>query len=275
MSQADDTIGGILVLTTDLPYFPGKMGVDYFNLRHLARHHRVGVVAPCYENFPTESVANLESFLSGSYFWPRKAGQVTTMLSEEPRGLLRSWVWRVPGRVRAWLHRRMLGLSGSPAFAFEKLCILSNCAPQLLRAIHDRNWQALVLIQTNIEPWMDYLPPMGGKVVYFHDVRSDYLGRTLEVPKRGMNDDVRAIRQQEQDVVERADVVGFVSTLDQERASRLFHMHAKSGVAAISIDTSYYVPAPPEWEVDPRRVVLFTGHLAHPPNVDAVLYFLR
>ncbi len=52
-------------------------------------------------------------------------------------------------------------------------------------------------------------------------------------------------------------------------------MRAKSGVASISIDTQYYVPAAADWKADPRPIVLFTGHLAHPPNVDAVLYFLR
>ena len=100
----------VLVLTTDLPYFPGKMGVDYFNLRHLAQHYRVGVVAPCYDYFPKEGVVNLEAFLSGSYFWPRPAVQVVAMLAEEPRARLRSWVARLPSRIRLWMFRRLLAL---------------------------------------------------------------------------------------------------------------------------------------------------------------------
>jgi glycosyltransferase involved in cell wall biosynthesis len=268
---------GALVLTTDLPYFPGKMGVDYFNLRHLAQHYRVGVVAPCYDSFPEQGVANLESFLSGSYFWPRPPEPVVTMLPEEPRAQLRGWVHRVPGRVRHWLYRRLLKLDGQPADTLEKLCILSNCAPQLLHAINGGHWQAVVLIQTNIEPWLDYLPPMGGKVVYFHDVRADYFNRAINTPGRQPVSpaEVAAVHQQEQSVVERADVVGFVSALDEQRATRLFRMRAETGVAAISVDTEYYTPAAPGWKRDNRRIVLFTGHLAHPPNVDAVLYFLK
>lgn len=276
MSDLNEQAGGVLVLTTDLPYFPGKMGVDYFNLRHLAQHYRVGVVAPCYDSFPKEGVSNLESFLSGSYFWPRQPEAVTVMLPEEPRGKLRSWVWKVPGRARQWLYRRMIGVAKRPADALEKLCVLSNCAPQLLSAISGANWRAMVLIQTNIEPWFDYLPPMGGKVVYFHDVRSDYFSRSIATPGRNpvTASEVAAIHRQEQSVVEKADVVGFVSALDQDRAGRLFQMRAKSGVAAISVDTDYYTPATPEQKTDSRKIVLFTGHLAHPPNVDAVLYFL-
>lgn len=267
----------VLVLTTDLPYFPGKMGVDYFNLRHLAQHYHVGVVAPCYDYFPKEGVANLEAFLSGSYFWPRPAVQVDAMLAEEPRARLRSWVARLPSRIRLWAFRRLLGLGKRPADALEKLAVLSNCAPQLLQAISESHWQAVVLIQTNIEPWLDYLPPMGGKVVYFHDVRADYINRAIASPGQAgiAASEVAAIHRQEQQVTERSDVVGFVSELDHQRAARLFRMRAESGVAAISIDTEYYRSAPPGWVADPRSIVLFTGHLAHPPNVDAVLHFLR
>ena len=276
MSHANEKPGA-LVLTTDLPYFPGKMGVDYFNLRHLAQHYRVGLVAPWYDSFPEQGVANLESFLSGSYFWPRSPEPVVTMLPDEARAKLLRWVHHVPGRIRHWLYRRLLKLNGRPADSFEKLCILSNCAPQLLHAITGGHWQAVVLIQTNIEPWLDYLPPMGGKVVYFHDVRADYLNRAIAIPgcQPVSAAEVAAIHQQEQMVVERADVVGFVSALDEQRATRLFRMRADTGVAAISVDTGYYTPADRGWIRDNRRIVLFTGHLAHPPNVDAVLYFLQ
>ena len=268
---------GVLVLTTDMPYFPGKMGVDYFNLRHLARDYRVGVVAPCYQNFPKEGVANLEAFLTGAYFWPRPAASVVTMLPEEPRAKLRSWIMRLPSKVRLWTFRRLLGLWKRPADALEKLAVLSNCAPQLLRALNDSHWRAVVLIQTNIEPWLDYLPPMGGKVVYFHDVRADYFNRAIASPGRAAiaPTEVAAIHQQEQQVTERADVVGFVSELDHQRATKLFRMCAASGVAAISVDTEYYTSAPADWVADPRPIVLFTGHLGHPPNVDAVLHFLK
>ena len=86
---------------------------------------------------------------------------------------------------------------------------------------------------------------------------------------------MKAIRWQEQQVTERADVVAFVSELDLRRAVRLFQMRATSGVAPIPVDTEYYSPRPIDWVRDPRPIVLFTGHLSHPPNVDAVLYFIQ
>ncbi len=265
-----------LVLTTDLPYFPGKMGVDYFNLRHLSGSYRVGVVAPCYGNYPAEGVANLELFLDGSYFWPRAVPDMHVQLPEEPGAVLRSWVWKIPGRVRSWVFRNRLRLLDKPSDALEKVSILSNCAPQLLFALTQHHWQSIVLIQTGIESWLDYLPPMGGKVVYFHDVRADYYGRALKNPTapHRSSAEISAVHRQEQSAAQRAEVVGFVSELDQERANGLFKMSAESGIAAISVDTSYYTPAPSGWARDERPIVLFTGHLSHPPNVDAVLHFL-
>src|ERR1035438_7684677 len=87
----------ILVITTDLPFFPGKNGNDFFNLRRTAEQHTIGVVAPLHPQFPAEGVANLERFLTGSYFWPRP---VTTPAplppQKDPPGRLRDWLRSLP-----------------------------------------------------------------------------------------------------------------------------------------------------------------------------------
>ncbi|QJR16493.1 glycosyltransferase [Usitatibacter palustris] len=266
----------VLALTTDLPYFPGRNGHDHFNLRHLATHHEVGIVAPCYDWFPKPGVENLEKFLSASFLWPRPASPVTLIANEDIAGELPRFVQRLPATLRRRVLDRLVGVDGRPDDAYEKLAILANCAPQLLAALASGHWDALILVQTNIEPWLDRLPAMGGKLVYFHDVRSDYLGRA--VPVAGMAPisigQVAAIRKQEERVTQRADVVGFVSELDLQRARRMFPMDAVAGVAPIPVDTAYYHPPPPDFQRDPRPIVLFTGHLSHPPNVDAALHFL-
>jgi len=267
----------ILILTTDLPYFPGKMGVDFFNLRHLAHDHQVAVLAPWHDCFPAQGVANLEDFLYKAYFWPHPVDEIPLLVSASFRGELNPWSKRLPRRVRWWALKRLLRIQAQPNDALNKLAILANCAPHLLSALSHGQWHSMVLIQTSIEPWLDYLPASSAKLVYFHDVRSDYLGRVIplpgEIPKAGK--ELKAIRQQEQRVTERADMVGFVSELDCQRAQQMFQMNAEAGVAPIPVDTSYYVPKPLNWERDPRLLVLFTGHLSHPPNVDAVLFFLR
>ncbi len=271
---------GTLVLTTDLPFFPGKMGCDFFNLRHLAESHAVGVVGPLHEIFSPEGVRNLESFLTGSYFWPRPAPEtVLPPLRALPEGRLKPWVRRQSAeRLRHWLLR-LLGLNGQPTDAYVQVATLTNCAPQLLAALAARPWQTLVLIQTNTAPWLDYLPAHLAKLVYFHDVRSDSLRRGAEhEPDRAVAERqmrlIPAVAGQEARVCREADIVGFVSDLDERRAQTAYAPAAATGVAPLPVDTDYFHPAAADWQRDARSIVLFTGHLGHPPNVDAVLYFL-
>lgn len=261
----------VLVLTTDLPFFPGKNGHDFFNLRHLAQTHHVGVVSPCYDSLPKEGVANLEKSIQATYFWPRSVVPSPLLIHESSLGGLPSWFERVPKAWRLLLLRRLLGIPGQPDDSYERLAILANCAPQLIRALNDRPWEAVVLIQTSLTPWLNFLPRLGAKVVYFHDVRSDYLARVHPPIAPGT---VAAVRRQEQIACDAADAIGFVSPLDLKRAQSLLRLPGDTVVAPIPVDTSYFVPRPDGWKKDPRRIVLFTGHLAHPPNVDAVLHFL-
>jgi glycosyltransferase involved in cell wall biosynthesis len=266
----------VLTLTTDLPYFPGRNGIDFFHLRHLAETHKVAVVGPSYPWYPQEGLSNLEAFLDGSYFWPRPARSTPLIRSESGHGKLPVWLRRSPQRLRRWLLEHLLGISGQPEDSYQKLALLSNCAPHLLEALTDRRWSAMVLIQTALEPWLDYLPSLGAKLVYFHDIRSDYLSRLPDgVAGRASDNEIAAIRRQEQRVTEWADVVAFVSELDVERARGMFRMSAEATTAPIPVDTRYFAPRPSGWQLAAQPTVLFTGHLSHPPNVDAVLYFLR
>ena len=269
-----------LVLTADLPFFPGRNGHDFFNLRHLSERHAVGLVGPLHGFFPAESVGNLERFLAGSYFWPRPAPEpALPPLRALPEGRLRPWVRkRSAARLRHWLLR-LLGLHRQPTDAYVQVATLANCAPHLLAALAARPWQTLVLIQTNTAPWLDYLPAHLAKLVYFHDVRSDSLRREAAHEPDGASAQrqlrlIPAVAGQEARVCREADVVGFVSDLDERRARDAYAPAAETGVAPIPVDTDYFHPAPAGWERGTRPVVLFTGHLGHPPNVDAVLFFL-
>ncbi len=279
--EANRATASTLVLTTDLPFFPGKMGCDFFNLRHLAESHAVGVVGPLHDFFSPEGVRNLEAFLAGSYFWPRPVPEAALpALRPVPEGRLRPWVRnRSAARRRHWLLR-LLGLHRQPTDAYVQVATLTNCAPQLLAALAARPWQTLVLIQTSTAPWLDYLPAHLAKFVYFHDVRSDSLRRGAEhEPDRAAAERQRrlipAVAGQEARVCREADIVGFVSGLDERRAQAAYAPAAETGVAPLPVDTDYFHPADPGWRRDGRAIVLFTGHLGHPPNVDAVTFFLE
>ena len=265
----------LLVFTTDLPYFPGKMGIDFFNLRFLATRHEVVVVGPLYDFAPVEGVANLERAVTSVLAWPRPVGGVPLLVHEDASEPLLAWVERLPAILRRYLLHWLLGINKAPSDAFERLAIQSNCAPYLLKALEMGPCQGFIFIQSNLTPCLEYLPGPGARFIYFHDVRSDYLARMQASGGTKLSaKEVAAIRLQEWTACRRADGVGFVSELDHQRAQRLFEPTCTTGVAPIPVDTDYFTPAPASWPGRPEPTVLFTGHLSHPPNVDAVKYFL-
>lgn len=261
-----------LVLTTDLPYFPGKNGHDFFNLRHLAEHHHVGLVAPLYESYPTQGVANLEQTVGATYLWPRPAAPQPLFAQGNREGELAPWLLRLPRWLKLKILRRLLGIEHDPDDAHERLAILANCAPQLLHALAQNHWQTVVLIQTSNRPWLDFLPRLGAKCVYFHDVRSDYLRRAHPPLPHSI---VYKVRQQERKACTQADAVGFVSERDLSLARELLPLPLAAEVAPIPVDGSYFIPPPPGWQKPAGKTVLFTGHLGHPPNVDAIEFLLK
>lgn len=269
-------MSNVLVMTADMPFFPGRNGHDFFNTRYLSKQHKVGVVAPEYPHYSAESVRNLERHIDGAYFWPRAAPTSPLHAQREYDKKMAPWLYFLPAFVRRGLLRHLLDIHRDPPNTLVTLGILANCAPQLLRAFHETQWHAMALIQTSLVPWLKYLPAAGAKLIYFHDVRTDYLRRQ---PKGKMtrlehSTMVSGVMRQESIACCEADRVAFVSQLDQQRAHRLFDIKAESGVAPIPIDTDYYTPAPVSWKRPDHPIVLFTGHLGHPPNVDAVMYFL-
>ena len=262
-------MASFLILTTDLPYFPGKNGHDFFNVRFLAQHHRVGVVAPAYESYPDQGVANLVEAVDATYLWPKPADPVPLLIQDKREGRLSAHLLKLSPSIRKRILLRLIGLQDDPDDAFLRLAVLSNCAPQLLAALEDSHWQGLVIVQTSNRHWLNFLPRFGAKCIYFHDVRADYYQRSIPPLPAS---ELRKVLRQEQQACREADAVGFVSVADQAIAERLFDLPESTEVAPIPVDHSYFTPPPPNWVKPPQKTILFTGHLGHPPNVDAVEY---
>jgi glycosyltransferase involved in cell wall biosynthesis len=150
---------------------------------------------------------------------------------------------------------------------------LNNIAPHLLEAIRTRHWHAVLLSQSSSAIWERYLPGNLAGCLFFHDIRSDYLG--TPGPVSGSARDCRRRKREEQEILKRIDSAAFVSTLDQDRAMQLLHPKCKIGVVPICVDPDYFKFDPPSPGDGRKDVVLFTGHLAHPPNIDAALFLLK
>jgi glycosyltransferase involved in cell wall biosynthesis len=168
------------------------------------------------------------------------------------------------------LWRWLTGLSRNSDDALAWRLVLANLAPKILEALQEERWNTVLLSQSNSAAWLPFLPRSLARCVYFHDIRSDYLQRSTQQPARS---NLRRIRHEERTILQDCDAAVFVSELDRARAEKLLQPPFPTGVAPICLDLDYFAFQPASINAAP--VVLFTGHLSHPPNVDAVVYFLE
>jgi glycosyltransferase involved in cell wall biosynthesis len=265
-----------LFLAQDLPYFPGKNGHDFFNLRYLAQSHRVAVVGPRYEVLPADGVSNLEKTAQASYFWPRNVvqGPVTTEPFAEQ--VLRFPFRILPRPLLEKLWSKAILRSNRPPDTFLYLRVLSNLAPYLIAALREQKPTTIILLQSSTEPWLKFLPGFASKLVYFHDVRSDFEEKRQRLLQTRFNERlIKNLKLQEQELLQGTEGAAFVSERDLEIVKGLYSPRMPLFLAPIPIDTEYFsLPANSEGKTN-QQIVVFTGHLGHPPNVDAVSYFLK
>lgn len=259
----------VLYLTTELPYFPGQGGMMALHVAYLAREQTTGVVGPRYPHQPEDSLQKLRDTLQKSHWWPEHP--VPGALPETPSVPLpgSAWLKRLPRWAKLGLLKRWSGLSAYSDDALAWRQAFVNLAPKFLEALNEERWNVVLLAQSTSAAWFNFLPASLARCLFFHDIRSDYLKRSPSpVPARRL----RGIEFEERGAARQADSLLFVSGLDQERASALFRPMAESAVAPICLNLDYFAYQP-----GPRSepVVLFTGHLSHPPNVDAASHFLR
>ena len=258
-----------LYLTTELPYFPGQGGLMALQLRQIAGQDVVGVVGPRHAHQPEAALDELRRTVSRSYWWPEGPNPgALPALPEIPAERVR-WLRRLPPSLRRGLLRALTGLDRHSDEALAWRVALAQLAPKLLEALGDGHWNTVLLSQSTSAAWLPFLPASLARCLYFHDIRSDYLRRAPRRPARGQ---LRRVLREEQQAARSVETMAVVSELDHQRAEKLLRPAAPTAVAPICVDPDYFAFRPPAPDAPP--VLLFTGHLSHPPNVDAALHLL-
>lgn len=263
----------VLYLTSELPYFPGQGGLMNLLVKHLAATGQIGVVGPRYDHNPADAVADLQRCISAFHVWPEPANPGQLPPAPDFHLRTRHWLLQLPKGLRRDILDRILGLHRHPPESIAWLAVLNNIAPHLIEALRTRRWHAVLLSQSSSAIWEHYLPESLARCIFFHDIRSDYLG--APGPVSGSARDCRRRKREEQEILKRVDSAAFVSALDQARALQLLRPKCKIGVVPICVDSNYFRFEPPSSGDGRKDVVLFTGHLAHPPNIDAALFLLK
>ncbi|HEY4301542.1 MAG TPA: glycosyltransferase [Candidatus Didemnitutus sp.] len=259
-----------LFITTELPYFPGQGGLMGLHMQYLAHQGMLGIVGPRYARYPEEPVRQLRRAVPRSYWWPESAAPGDLPALAALRAGKSGWLRFLPVTVRRELLQLLAGLSSRSNEALAWRIALAQIAPKVLEALAAERWNAVLLSQSNSAAWFRFLPRSLARCLYLHDIRSDYLARAPSRPPHRWR---RKIRQEEQLAVREVQSLAVISELDRARAIRLLAPRCPIAVVPVCVDPDYFAFEPPPESAAP--CVLFTGHLSHPPNIDAIVHFLE
>lgn len=261
----------VLILNGDLPVFPGQIGNEYLHTTRLARLvERVGLVSLLHTREQDEKKRGLVDAGVNLYLW--RGPHVDTPPRE--RGLDKPRLLR---RLAEGMYNAARNWRGHPADTLVQDLQFRNISGPLVEALSEGPWGALVVVQSNCARWLDYVPRPPLSVLVMHDVRALVYERRAAtagslIERLACRRQARRYRRFEGTYCRRFDVVVTVSPAD-EAWVRTNYRPRRLITVPLPVDRSYFAPMRGIRE-RPERIV-FTGMMAHPPNVDAAGFFAR
>ena len=259
----------LLILNGDLPIFPGRAGHEYLHTTRLARlAQRVGLVSLVHTREMDDKKQALVDAGVSLYLWQSP----NLRLASSPAPPARR---RVLHRAAEALYNSARNWRRHPNDTLIQDLQFRNISGPLVEALSDERWQALVVVQSNCARWLDYLPRPPVSVLVIHDVRALVYERQAAAAeslrdRRAYRREARRYRRFEREYCRRYDLVITVSPADEVWV-RTHYRPRRLVTVPIPVDGSYFAPMPGIRE-QPARI-LFTGMMAHPPNVDAARFF--
>ena len=239
-------------------------------VKHLSESNDIGLVGPRYPGQPEHALQALRNFTHTSRWWPEPPDPGPHHFDQALFPSLPRWAHWLPAIFRRKILERLSGLNALSPDATQWRAVLTNLAPKFLEALNQNHWNSILLSQSTSAAWYPFIPHSLVKCLYLHDVRSDYLRHSPIPPDRRT---LARIECEEKRALVGSELVMTVSEADAQRAASLHKRNSTNVVVPICVDLEYYrfrlIPN------DAAPIVLFTGHLAHPPNVDALEYLLN
>jgi glycosyltransferase involved in cell wall biosynthesis len=281
----------ILILNGDLPVFPGRAGHEYLHTTRLARlAQKVGLVSLVHTREQDEKKKGLADAGVALYVWEAPClGQGPSSNGVRPSGGL---VGPDPGRARSgrdMARRPLIRRGGKTAYDMLRAwprrprdtvvqdLTFRNISGPVLRALDDEGWQALIVIQSNCAPWLDYLPRFPTSVLVLHDIRALGYERRARATEHlreriACRLEARRYRSFEREYCRKYDLVVTVSSAD-EAWVRQHYRPARLMTIPIPVDADYFTPMTEIRALDAN--IVFTGMMNHPPNADAACFFAQ
>jgi glycosyltransferase involved in cell wall biosynthesis len=192
-----------------------------------------------------------------------------------PESASRSTLRVLHHAILAWIARLRAGRD-RPADTAIIDGAFSNMAPGLIKALSERPWHVLAVIQSTSAAMFDYVPRPPVTVLVMHDIRARLYERRATVAESLVERwryraEARRYRRFERQHCRNVDLVVTVSEEDA-RWVREQYQPPRVFALPLPVDTTHFLPSS---EPIRETQIVFTGYMSHPPNVDAAVYFAR
>ena len=265
--QAKQAQMNILILNTDMPVFPGGMGCEYLHTTNLAALARnLGLVSMVHSHEHQRMKGILTERGVKPFFWESPWMNLPPQETQLPS--LRT-------RILTNLYYFLLASLNRPVDTVARDFQFRNMGWPLINALVERNWDAIVVIQSSCGRWINFLPPAPAKILVLHDVRALVYERKARSAKN-ISEKISAwyeaiqYRRLEKKFCRDYDLIITVSSADEKWVKEHYDPPALVTVP-LPVDGDYFLPLPGKKSA--KAMIVFTGMMNHPPNEDAVFYF--
>lgn len=274
----------LLVYNTDLPIFPGSGAHEFLNTTLLSQQvDLLGLVSLVHTQQQDTACSVFKKYPMTLYLWKNRDiqdTQDTTALPSSPskppffyKKIIRKLYYQLNKSIET--IKKML--TNKPYGLFETNQLLQHASAPLSDALIERTWHAVIVIQSSSAQTIDYVPKSMAKVLVMHDIRSLVYRRQAQSAKNIFTKLFCLIQEKrffrfEQSYCRQYDLIVALSRHDADWIEKHYHPQ-KTVIVPIPVDLAHFRPMP-EWAEVPNRIV-FTGHMSHPPNVDAACYFAK
>jgi glycosyltransferase involved in cell wall biosynthesis len=262
----------VLVINPDLPRYGVKFH-EFINTTALAETCSVGLVTQTGGLADWAHIRRLETRGVAVYAADSSAGAWAN-------GTARAAGRGPHRRMRGWLrdaHSFVALFRPRPAEVYDNRRTLANLAGPLRRALAERPWDEIVIIQSRYAEWLDWLPKHLPTLIVLHDIQTMVWRRRFSVtalPWDKFKAFVTAAKfwAYEHRYLHRFTGIVCLTDVDAQIVRRWFGIDWTT-VVPLPVDGDYYRALPRSNSAE--KVALFPGMLNHRPNADAALWLAR
>ncbi len=257
----------VLIYNTDLPVFPGSAAHEFLNTTELAKRiKKIGLISLLHNQQDIEKSEIFKQHAIQPFFSPIK-----THLNSI------SFIVKLLHSMAKIIFRIKQFFSKNPKDLIINGPLFHLMAEQFIEAFKKNHWDAIIVIQSNAASIIDYAPSSCTSFLVMHDIRSLVYQRQVKIAsnkfkKYYLQREAQRYYQFEKKYCQKFDMVIALSKEDAAFIEKNYQPKHLA-IVPIPIDMDYF-SFPANLIEKPHRIV-FTGYMAHPPNVDAAIFFAK